>query len=36
MKRVVADYDSETKIHVILDNASVHLSDDTNTKQKVS
>ena len=30
MKRVVADYDSETKIHVILDNASVHLSDDTN------
>jgi transposase len=37
MKRVVADYDSAAKIHVILDNASVHLSDDTNewlAKQK--
>ena len=37
MKKVVADYDPETKIHVILDNASVHLSDDANkwlTQQK--
>jgi hypothetical protein len=30
MKRVIADYDSETRIHVILDNASAHLSDDAN------
>jgi transposase len=30
MKKVVADYDSEIKIHVILDNASVHLSDEAN------
>jgi len=37
MKKVLADYDSETKIHVILDNASVHTSDDANewlAKQK--
>jgi transposase len=30
MKKVVADHDPKVKIHVILDNASVHLSDDTN------
>jgi transposase len=37
MKKVLADYDSETKIHVILDNASVHTSDEANewlAKQK--